>query len=226
MKKLLISAFFVILLSTAAFSDSVYVLAGYNWPAGKSDVFTQNESETSFRVNDLNWWSGTFGYDHFLSNYISLGGSISGYERDTNVEDNDFEHADGTPIFRNIRLEIVPMELNLHFLPAGRDAGLIPYVGGGVGVYYWEYEEAGDFIIDRNSFHPTLITGRAYSDGVNPGWHIEGGLQIPVSSYATIMGEYRYFSAKGDLDTRSFDPAFEPLDLSSSMVSFGCAFWF
>lgn len=226
MKKILFSAFLVVLLSIPAFSDSMYVLVGYNWPAGKSDVYTQNERETSFRVNDLNWFSGTFGYDHFLGNYVSIGGSVSGYEHDTNVEDVDFEHLDGTPIFRNIRLEVVPMELNLHLLPAGRNAGLIPYVGGGVGIYYWEYEEAGDFVMDRHSLHPSVVRGDAYSDGVDPGWHIEGGIQVPVSSFATIMGEYRYFQAHGDLDTFAFDPAFEPLDLSGSTVSFGAAFWF
>lgn len=226
MKKYLISAVFLILLNIPAFPDSFNISVGFNKPSGESDIYAQNERETTFRVSDLNGWSGSIGYDHFLGEHISIGGSISGYQQDTDVEDADFELSNGSPILRNIRLEVVPVELNLHLLPAGRDAGIIPYVGGGAGIYYWEYEEAGDFVFDRATNQRRVVTGRSYSDGTDPGWHVEGGVQIPVSRSGTVMGEYRYWSVKGDLNTANFDPDFEPIDLSGSSVSIGFAFWF
>jgi len=226
MKTLWVSAIFVMLLAGPAFSDSMYFLLGYNFPHGGSDVYTQNERETSFHVSDLNGWSGSAGYDHFLNEHFSIGGSISGYSQHTSIQDNSFVHLDNSPIFRTVHLEIVPTELNLHALPVGRNVPVIPYLGGGVGIYYWQYSESGDFVMNRNSPNPYVVHGYAYSDGWDPGWHAEAGVQIPVSRYATIMAEYRYFHAHGKLDVHSFDPAFGPLDLSSSQVSMGVSFWF
>jgi len=208
-----------------AHSDSIYVLGSYFIPKGNSDVYRQNRIETTFEVQDLNTVGGTFGYDHFLGDFISIGGSASFYRSDTTVSDVDFEFENGQPIFRDIRLEIVPLELNLRLLPAGRNAVIIPYVGGGIGAYMWEYEEFGDFVIDRFT-DPSIITGSAFSDGTDFGYHVEGGVQIPVSRSATITGEVKYFSVEGDLDIEGFDPSFEPIDLSAVTYSAGISFWF
>lgn len=226
MKKLLFFVGILTVIGVSAFADSFYGMGGYYQPSGNSDIYDQNVRETTFHVNDLNGWGGIVGYDHFLGEHINVGASVSGFSKGTDVEDVDFEFTDGRPILRHIHLEVVPMELNFHVLPAGRDLGLIPYVGGGVGVYYWQYEEIGDFVFNRFSANPTIISGHSYSDGWDPGWHVEGGIAIPVSSSATIMGEYRYWEAHGDLNTANFDPNFEPLDISGSSVTFGFGYWF
>ena len=211
--------------ASPAFSDSVTVLGGYLLPGGDSDVYKQNEQETTFEVSDLNDFALTGRYDHFLGDFINIGASLSGYEGHTVVEDRDFEFENGQPIFRDIRLQIVPLEANLHFLPAGRNDHFIPYLGGGVGVYFWEYEEFGDFVIDRFT-DPTIINGSAFSDGGDFGWHVEGGLYIPVSHSIAVAAEAKYFDSEGDLDVRGFDPAFEPIDLSATVFSGGISFWF
>jgi hypothetical protein len=74
--------------------------------------------------------------------------------------------------------------------------------------------------------HPPVITGRADSTGTDPGWHAEGGVQIPFSRSAAAIAEVKYFKAHGDLDRRSFDPAFQPIDLSNLVISGGVSFWF
>jgi hypothetical protein len=225
MRRYLLAATLLLAFGIPVFSDSVTVMGGYTLPSGDSDVYRQNERETTFRVSDLGGFSGVFAYDHFLGNHFNLGGDVSVYEQNTNVQDVEFSFLDGTPIFRNIRLEIVPLEASLHFLPAGRDVPVIPYIGGGGGVYFWEYQEVGDFVQDRNT-DPSIITGAAHSDGADPGWHVEGGIQIPFSRYATFTAEAKYFSASGKLDVRSFDPNFGRLDLSAAMYSAGISFWF
>lgn len=219
----------LILLSAAtavpASAGSINALFGYVQPRGDSDIYSQNELETTFRTNDLNDFGGTVGYDHFLGNYVNVGASFSFYESDTTVQDVDFEFENGAPILRNIRLQIIPLEANVRVLPTGRDASIIPYFGGGFGFYFWEYEEVGDFIINRNA-NFDVITGTAFSDGADPGFHVEAGVFIPVGRSIAIMAEGKYWKAEGDLDPAGFDPAFEPIDLSGTQFSAGVSFWF
>lgn len=225
MRKLLLSILFLSVLSLPAFADSFNVSASYFMPRGDSDIFDQNKIETTFRTKDLNGFGASFRYDHFIGEYVNVGAGVSFSDQDTDVVDNDFEFPNGDPVVRNISLQIVPLEAHLHFLPAGRELPVIPYVGGGAGVYFWQYEERGDFILDRNT-NPHAVTGRADSDGADFGWHVEGGVQIPFSRSAAATGEVKYFKVDGDLDRRSFDPAFEPIDLSHVVVSGGVSFWF
>jgi opacity protein-like surface antigen len=225
MRKLLLLSFVFSVLAIPVMADSVNVFAGYVLPQGDSDVYTQNEAETTFRVKDLDDFSGSVQYDHFFGEHFTLEGNFSFYQGETTVQDLEFEFPDGAPIFRNIRLEIVPLEVALKVLPIGRNSPVIPYIGGGAGLYYWQYEEVGDFVIDRNT-DPTVITGFAYSDGWDPGWHVEGGVQIPVSRAIALQFEAKYWKAGGDLDVTGFDPAFGPLDLSATMFSGGVSIWF
>ncbi len=165
-------------------------------------MLTGNKMRTSnkgFSKNgiDLNDFIGSVGYDHFFGEYFSLGGNFGFYEGETVVQDVDFTFTDDSPIFRDVRLEIVPLEIALKVLPLGREAAVIPYMGGGAGLYYWEYEEVGDFVIDRNT-DPTIVAGTAFSDGWNGGWHVEGGVQIPVSRAIALQFEAKYWKAEGD----------------------------
>jgi hypothetical protein len=221
---------FLLILIAAAFAapasaGSLTVLGGYAQPAGDSDVFEQNELELTFEKDDLNSFAFSVGYDHFLGDYVNLGGSVSFLEGDTDAIDRDFEFDDGTPIFRTIRLQVIPLEASVKFLPAGRDAGIIPYIGGGAGIYFWEYEEFGDFVINRNT-NPEIISGTAFSDGADPGFHVEGGVYIPFGHSVAFAAEGKYWKAEGDLDPEGFDPLFEPLDLSGFQITGGVSFWF
>lgn len=225
MKRLLLLILFSSVLSLPAFADSFTVTGSYFIPQGNSDIFSQNERETTFRTSDLNGFGGSFRYDHFMGNYVNVGGGVSFFDQSTHVVDKDFQFPNGSAIRRNISLQIIPLEANFHFLPAGRELPVIPYLGGGVGVYFWQYRERGDFVVDRLS-NPHIVTGRADSDGTDPGWHAEGGVEIPISRSATATAEVKYFKVHGDLDKRFFDPAFQPIDLSNVVISGGISFWF
>jgi opacity protein-like surface antigen len=223
---------YILLLITVAFlytipahSDSFYILGSYVSPEGDSDIFRQNEDELTFEVDDLNGFGATFGYDHFIGEYVNIGAAIAFYENDSTGEDREFELGNGDPILRNIRLRIVPLEANVRILPLGRELAVIPYIGAGAGVYFWEYEEVGDFVLDRFT-NPTVTTGSAFSDGADFGWNIHGGVQFPISRSAAIAAEIKWTKVEGDLDTEGFDPGFEPIDLSTITYSGGVSFWF
>jgi hypothetical protein len=225
MKKYLFLLIAATLYSFPVHSDSFYVMGSYFNPDGHSDIFDQNKAETFFQVDDLNDWGGTFGYDHFIGNYIDVGGSIAYYRTVQTIEDRQFEFPDGSPVLRDIRFKIVPVEANVSFLPIGRNYAVIPYVGAGIGVYFWQYEEIGDFVVDRLT-DPNVITGSAFSDGTDLGWNIHGGIQIPFSRSATFISQIKYSKAEGELDVSGFDPAFGPIDLSLVTYSAGISFWF
>jgi opacity protein-like surface antigen len=224
-KYLMLMTAVAFLFTIPAYSDSFYILGSYVTPEGDSDIYDQNNEEVTFEVDDLNGFGATFGYDHFVGDFVNVGGAISFYQNDTVVRDREFEFENGDPIFREIRLRIVPIEANLRVLPVGRDVPVIPYVGAGVGVYIWEYEEIGDFVIDRFT-DPTVISGTAFSDGADFGFNLHGGVQVPITRSATITGEVKWTRVEGDLDEESFDPAFEPIDLSTVTYSGGVSFWF
>jgi len=225
MKKYILLMILGMFVTIPAYPDSFYVLASYVNPEAKSDVFEQNRIETTFDPDDLNDFGITFGYDHFIGEYVNVGGSIAFYEGETFVRDTEFTFTNGDPIVRDIRLRIIPIEANVRVLPIGREYAVIPYVGAGAGVYVWEYEEIGDFVIDRLG-DPFIETGSAFSDGADFGFNIHGGLQFPVSRSMTITGEVKWINLEGDLDPEGFDPAFEPIDLSTVSYSAGVSFWF
>jgi hypothetical protein len=226
MKKLIFMMISIALVSIPVFADSFTVLGGYTSPRGDSDIYDQNALETDFDVDDLNDFGASFSYDHFVGDFVNIGGGLSFYQGETRVTDQEFEFSNGDPIRRLISLQIIPLEANIRFLPAGREAAVIPYIGGGAGIYFWEYEERGDFVFDRNSANPSVVTGSAFSDGADPGWHVEGGVHIPFSRQAAFVAEGKYWRAEGDLDERGFDPSFEPIDLSGTMFSAGISIWF
>jgi Outer membrane protein beta-barrel domain len=223
--KIALTVLFCSLLAVPLFADSVTVMGGYVWPRGDSEVFDQNKIETNFQTRDLNGGGIIVRYDHFLGSYVNVGGQLTVYDATTHVTDKDFEFDDGAPIIHENEFLIVPLEFNVHILPLGREARVIPYLGGGAGAYVWRYEERGDFVFDRLS-NPHVVSGSAFSDGVNAGWHVEGGVYVPIAHRIALTGEVKYWQAKGHLDRAGFDPHFGPLDLSATMVSGGVSFWF
>ncbi len=214
----------IMLFAYPAFSDSVYILGSYLNPDGRSDIFEQNRSETTFDTDGFDNFTATFGYDHFIGEYVNVGGSLTYYKDETSGQDRAFLTPAGGPVRRDFRLKIIPLEFNASALPMGRSKMVVPFIGGGVGLYRWEYEEAGDFVVNRDS-DPRVITDRASSDGTTFGYHIYGGVHVPFWRSAALTAQVKHFNVEADLEDDLFD-RFEPIDLSAYVYSFGISFWF
>ena len=204
-------------------AETFSIKVGALFPQGKSDIWEQNKFETDLTMSDMIGGDVGIGFDVFLADILNAGFSISFYNRERTVEDRDFVFPDGFPILRTLSLTVVPVELGVKFLPMGRNRRAIPYLGGGLGLYVWEYRENGDFVADRFG-DPYIASGDFRSSGADIGWHGEAGMQIPWGRRTSVDWEIKYYRVNGDLG-RDFDPGFEPIDLSGWVLSLGLSFW-
>jgi hypothetical protein len=95
MKKYLFLLITAGLFTIPAYSDSFYFLGSYVNPQGDSDIFLQNEIETDFETSDLNGFGVTFGYDHFIGEFVNIGGAVGYYQGRETVADSDFVFENG-----------------------------------------------------------------------------------------------------------------------------------
>jgi len=104
-------------------------------------------------------------------------------------------HSDGSEIEQDLKLRVAPFTATVRFLPLGRDAGIQPYIGAGVGIFAWRYSENGEFV-DFTDF--SIFRDRFSASGATAGPVILGGLAVPIGSFS-MGGEIRYQSAQGEL---------------------------
>jgi opacity protein-like surface antigen len=93
---------------------------------------------------------------------------------------------------------------------------VVPYVGAGAGVVYYQFRQYGDFVdfVDNSVFYESFN-----ADGWAPTAHVFGGVDVQLHRglYVSIQG--RYTKAAGGLSPDFID--FDPIDLSGFRLSAG-----
>jgi opacity protein-like surface antigen len=200
MKLLCVFTVLFLAVGLPAFGDSVLtVKGGYIRPTSGNDLLDLNSRPTTLDRDRLDGLFGEVGYFGSIAERINIGGNVGYYNSDTELDELEFDLGDGETARRNVELRIIPIEFAVHFLPAGRNVAVSPYVGGGVGAYVWKYREQGLFFIDPNNPNAGFRQGIATSDNTDFGWHVEGGVSFPISHAVSILGEAKYFQVQGDL---------------------------
>ena len=103
--------------------------------------------------------------------------------------------------------------------------GVAPYVGAGIGVMWYSFEQDGDFV-DYVDY--TIFSDRLRSNGSAFMQHLLAGLEFSVSPRVVSSVDVRYEWASADMDG-AFGPvrvdgrleSWEPIDLSGFQVSVG-----
>jgi hypothetical protein len=93
---------------------------------------------------------------------------------------------------------------------------VVPFVGAGAGVIYYDFMQTGDFV----DFQDLSVFADVFrSKGWTPSAHAFAGVDIQLyrALYASVVG--RYTKAAGDLSRDFID--FDPIDLSGFRVSAG-----
>jgi hypothetical protein len=160
------------------------------------DVLVNNLDFLAFNVEDFKGATAGVEYLVGLGDYLDAGLGIGTYRRTVPSVYADLVNANGSEIEQDLRLRIIPFTATVRFLPAGRDAWLVPYIGAGVGVFNWRYSETGDWVRSDDSIYRDTFVG----SGTATGPVILGGLRLPIG--ALDLGyETRWQKAKGDLPT-------------------------
>lgn len=252
-KTLILLTALILFIPSIVFSDIVSFKVGYFIPKANSDLWEIEFENMDFTKSNFQNTNFGFGYEYFLSREISIVLNISSYNKNKpgayldyvgeNIESYDyaFDYGEGYAITHTFSVSITPIQASLKLTPLGRKAKIIPYVGGGVGVYMWNIRLYGDMIdFDSGEWfydpglnedvigYPIYYADTREENRISIGYHGFGGIMIPVANRISLEAEFRYNFLKG---TMGKDPdwgfqGFEPFDLSGYQISIGMNYWF
>lgn len=257
MKKTLILMTALILMVTGyGFSDLATFKVGYFIPRTQFDMRADNLwtiefDQMSFSKSNYQTTNFGFGYEYFFSNNLSLVLNIEGYSKNKlgqyidyvglSFEEGDFAFpADFQGDFipsHTFSVSITPFQLSVKIAPLGRKQKIIPYIGGGVGVYLWTVRLFGDIIdFSDDSFfyedddiivdpiYPIYIYDSREDNKLKVGFQGFAGIMIPLANRISLEAEFKYNYAMADF-TEDFQ-GFERFDLSGYQISIGMNYWF
>ncbi len=207
------------------------IKGGLYLPRGGSDVFAFNEELLT--LDSGSYRSGLFGMDVGISlnSRIDL---VFGFEYASSSpvsEFRDFVDEFDAPIVQQTKLRQAPLtaSVRLNLIERGRaigsyawiPSGAVPYVGGGVAIMWWQYEQFGDFV-DFSDL--TIFTDHFRTQGWEPSLHAFGGVDVSISPRIALNFEARYSWAEGQMAPAFV--GFEPIDLAGFRATFGASFRF
>jgi len=147
---------------------------------------------------DFNGVYGGIEYNHVLMDNVEIGVHLDGYSRTVDTSYRGYTRPDESEIMQSLRLSVIPLGVSLRLVPTSKRARIAPYVGGGVDVVFYKYEEFGDFI---DFDDPTLpvIGDHFVGESAAFGYHALGGLRVYVNRDFAVVAEGRYQWAKDDM---------------------------
>ncbi len=208
-RALLASALVIAALAPDARADTgLEVRFGALFPAAKSDIFADTSELFGTEKDDWIGFTGGIEFSAELNRNLEVGVAVDGYDRTLHTSYRDYVRPAGGEITQDLQLTVVPMSLSLRVL-GGSPRGLRPYLLVGANVYYWEYQEEGDFI---DFYRPGLPVSYDYfrSSGAAFGLHAGAGLRVPLSDdfCVTLEGRYNFADEVGmddDFDQNRID---------------------
>lgn len=99
------------------------------------DVLLENLNLFAFDIRDFN--NGMAGAEWLVGagEYFDAGLGVGFFQRTVPSVYADFINDDGSEIFQDFRLRVVPLTATVRVLPFGRYAAVQPYFGVGVGLF-------------------------------------------------------------------------------------------
>jgi opacity protein-like surface antigen len=247
-KSLILFLALIFLTPTLGFSRIFTFKAGLYIPRAQSDLWTTEFEQMSFTKNNYITTNFGFAYEYFLTREASLVIGVDSYSKNKlgNYVDyvgialleGDFafpmEDYEGEFFPSHaFNVTITPIQLSLKLTPLGRKGKVIPYVGGGVGLYLWNVRISG-WLVDFDDvwlYVPDdidiyrIIEVNAWEDNrLTFGYHAFGGVMVPFTRRMTFEVEFKYNRAQGELK-EGFE-GFEAFDLTAYQVSLGLNYWF
>jgi hypothetical protein len=208
----------------------ITIKGGYYMLAGKSDLWEYNEELLTLSVEDFNNFNGALELGFPVDKRFDISVEFGFYKDTAYTEYREFVDEWGDSIVQQISLRIVPIMFNGKFYPIAKTTrkelrgrteyrGVAPYVGAGLGLYIWRYEELGDYI---DFYDGSIYTTQFLSNGTDLGVNLRGGVEIALGSSVAFMAEFSHHIIKGELSEDFV--GFEKFDLGGNLFSFGFVF--
>jgi opacity protein-like surface antigen len=183
-------------------AGSMDVRFGGFFPRAESNLFADDAElyvKDGRALKRSDWDGGTAGiqFNQGVARNVELGFSIDVYDRTLHTSYRDFVTPTDREIQQSLKLNIVPLGASVRLGPTGRGQ-LSPYLSAGADLFFYRYEEFGDFIDFDVASHP-IINDSFVSEGVAPGFHVAGGVRVPLGDDFSISAEGRYQWAKDDM---------------------------
>ena len=185
----------------------------------EGDVLVVDRQYLLFDLGDFNGFLVNGDWSFALGEYLEAGAGFGYYQETVPAVYADWVNEDGSEILQDLKLRIMPLTALVKILPLGAKRAFQPYVGGGLGVYFWRYSETGEFLAtDETIFRDSFV-----QSGTSVGPVAVFGLRGRVSESALIGMEGRYQWGTTDL---SEDFLGTKLDLGgfSILATFGYRF--
>jgi len=200
--------------------------AGYSRPSQGSDVFSFVQEHLTLKSGDF---AGTaLGVDlaYFVKPNVALQFGV-GYAGRTvpsvyrNWVDNNDKEIQQSTSFRRVPLSA---GMRYYLWPTGRAISQLawvpsryaPYVGAGVGLTWYQFRQAGDFVDYKTlNVFPTTLNSEKWTKSV----YATAGVERTLSARLALTGEARYDYAKAPLG--SDFSGFNRIDVSGLAVTIG-----
>ncbi len=258
-RHLILIAAALILVPSLAFPNIMSLRAGYYFPkasGGPDSLWAIELDQMSFKKTDFNGTYLGFSYEYFVSKQLSLEFSIdtyskrkAGYYMDYvgySLDEGDFAfpfdlYEGDFSITHGFNVSITPVQLSAKIYPLGRRNRIVPYIGGGVGAYFWTVSIRGEMVdftdewiytdpdLGEVPIYGISLTNARQDTRVALGYHAFAGLMVPIGDRVTLTAEARYHSAKGKFggnDERNAFLDFEDFDLGGYALTAGLNYWF
>lgn len=204
------------------------VSGGLALPSAHGDLLT--ETVRNLTVDRADFGAGTVAIDlaFAITRRTDLVFGVSPSSSRTASEFRDWIDTNNQPIEQVTSFTRSPFTVTVrhHLVDKGRRVGslawiparVVPFVGGGVGLMKYRFEQQGDFI-DTTSLN-------IFSDQLRAsGWawvgQVSGGAQLNLSPRLMLTGEMRYLRGSADADRPSRDFVGYRLDLSGITTLLG-----
>ena len=217
-------------------NGSLKFRAGGYFPTAGGDYWQFQKD--SFGVDKSDYNDAMFGatWASPIGNFVEIGFNVDLYEATDRSEDQDFTDTSGSAILHDTTLRLVPMTVDVRLLPGGRYAQRgrftarkpVPFIGAGLGLNYWEYEERGDFVFFDTAGDPFVEFDRFKDSGTAFETHVLAGIEIPMSPIWNLTFEGRYSWSETETDSYATTEGYttDKLDLGGAAFFVGASLQF
>jgi len=217
MKKVILTlCFFMMVCVGTTNAQALNLKIGLFSPEMNSDLWETNMDNLALIKQDMRDLVYAIEYEQFFRRHFSVSIEGSYFSKDHFSQYRDYEYDDGSPIYQNLALEITGVEINFKLYPNTYRNIFCPFIGAGMGIYYWHYEQWGEFL---NFDDFTVEEGYADTSAYTPGFNVRAGFMVRFSRSSAFSFEAKYQYLKGQLS--SLFEGFDKLDMSGLALSIG-----